>query len=799
MTRILRFLLAGLGVLLVLLAIAGVAGWLWLRTSLPQTRGTIALRGVTAKVDIMRDANGVPHIFAARPDDAFFALGYVHAQDRLWQMEMMRRLGAGRLSEIFGKATLRLDRFSRTFGLYRLAEAQTKRLQPTEERLLDAYTRGVNAYLHTHTGALPPEFVLMGYKPEDWKPADSLVWAKIMAMQLSRNWHTELLRLRLSRRLSPKQIQELWPDNDTNAPITLADHRHASALAPGSLDGLIPPAFTSADASNAWVVAGAHTASGKPILANDPHLGFNAPILWYLVDLQAPGLSLTGATVPGVPLLVLGHNKRIAWGMTTTGGDSEDLFLEHPDPGNPDRYMTPDGPKPFTVRKETIRVKGEAPVVLKVRATRHGPIISDLLRAGDKDTAQNTDQDQAPLIALASTALRPEDDTARALFQMNLARDWPSFLAATRHFDSPQQNLFYADTTGNIGLIAPARLPLRRAGNGLSPVDGADGKHDWTGFVPFDGLPKVYNPPSGVIINANNRLVGPAYPYDITHDWDSSWRAIRIQELLADVTRYRVMDASTQQMDTLSTAARQVMPLLLAAPATSPLAAKAIGMMRHWDFHMRRDRPEPLIYAAWLRQLMGTLAADELGPLFEDYGRSRPGFVIAVLTRNRQWCDDVTTPTKERCSDRIALALERALREIAKSQGDDIESWRWGKVHRAAFDHPLFSHVPLLDRFADLSIATDGGNDTINRGLFRGYGPHPFTHVHGAGYRGVYDLADLNRSRFMIATGQSGNPLSPHYRDLMTRWRDGDSFEIATDRDSARRQAVATLTIMPKP
>ncbi len=739
MTRILRFVLAGIGVLLGLVAIAGIAGWLWLRTSLPQTQGTIALDGVTANVDVMRDANGVPHIFAARAEDAFFALGYVHAQDRLWQMEMMRRLGAGRLSEIFGAPTLRLDRYSRTFGLYRLAEEQTARLRPAERTLLDAYARGVNAYLHAHAGALPPEFVLMGYTPEDWRPADSLVWAKIMAMRLSRNWQTELLRLRLSGRLSPAQIQELWPDDDTGAPITLADQRHAAAVPAGSLGGLIPRAFTSADASNGWIVAGTHTASGKPILANDPHLGFSAPILWYLAHVEAPGLSLTGATVPGVPLLILGHNAHIAWGMTTTGGDIEDLFLEDVDPADPARYMTPDGPKPFRVRKEEIRVKGGKPVILTLRATRHGPVLSDLLRDGEKDAAERPKQ----VIALASAALRPEDDTARALFQINRAQDWASFLDATRHFDSPQQNLFYADTAGNIGLIAPARLPLRRAGDGLAPVGGADGKHDWTGFVPFDGLPKTYNPASGLIINANNRLVGPTYPYDITHDWDSSWRAMRIQEMLRDVAKYRVEDAAAQQMDTLSTPARQLMPLLLAAPAASPLAAAAIERMRHWDFRMRRDRPEPLIYAAWLRQLMRTLAADELGPLFDDYGRSRPGFVIAVLTRNKQWCDDVTTPAKESCADRIALALVRALQEISKRQGDDIVRWRWGNVHRARFDHPLFSHVPLLDRFADLAIETDGGNDTVNRGLTAGHGRNPFDHVHGAGFRAVYDLADL--------------------------------------------------------
>lgn len=794
MTRILRLLLFAAGGLLGLLAAAVVGGWFWLRTSLPQESGRLALDGIAAEVEIVRDRNGVPHIFAARAEDAYAALGFVHAQDRLWQMETMRRLGAGRLSEIFGKATLKLDRYSRTFGLYRLAEAQVARLLPAERALLDAYARGVNAYLHTRSGALPPEFVLLRHAPEDWRPADSLVWAKIMAMQLSRNWQTELLRWRMSRRLSPAQIQELWPDNDTGAPITLSDRMRSAALPFDRLLADIPRDFTSADASNAWVVAGSRSATGKPILANDPHLGFGAPILWYLAHVEAPGLSLTGATVPGVPLLVLGHNGRVAWGMTTTGGDVEDLYLEDIEPGDPTRYRTPDGSEPFRVRKEEIRVKGEAPVIVDVRATRHGPVVSDLLGNADKDGSKPATQ----VLAMASTALREDDDTARALFQINAAHDWASFLDAVRAFGSPQQNLFYADSGGDIALIAPARLPLRRDGNGLAPVAGGDGRHDWTGLVPFEALPKTHNPPAGLIVNANNRLVGPHYPYDITHDWDTSWRAIRIEEVLAAATQYRPEDAATLQMDTLSTAARRLVPLLLAVPPASPRAAAAVERMRAWDFRMLRDRPEPLIYAAWLQQLMHTLAADELGPVFDDYGRSRPGFVIAALTRNRIWCDDVTTPAQESCPDRIALALDRALDEIAAKQGDDMARWRWGTVNQAAFVHSLFTHVPLLDRLANIAIETDGGNDTVNRGLTAEQGDNPFEHTHGAGFRAVYDLADLARSRFVIATGQSGNPLSPHYRDQLERWRDGGHVEIATTRDAARQRAASVLTLAPR-
>jgi penicillin amidase len=739
----------------------------------------------------------VPHIFAASPEDAYAALGFVHAQDRLWQMEMTRRLGAGRLSEIFGEASLPFDRYARTFGLYRLAEAQVARLKPEERKLLDAYARGVNAYLKSHSGALPPEFVLLQHEPEPWQPADSLVWARIMAMRLSRNWGTELLRWRLARRLDPAQIRQLWPDEDGDAPITLSD-RVRSAMLP--LDGLaaaIPDAFTSADASNAWAVSGDRTSTGKPVLANDPHLGFGAPILWYLAHVEAPGLSLTGATVPGVPLMILGHNGRIAWGMTTTGGDLEDLYLEDVDPADPDRYLTPDGPKPFATRTEEIKVRGKPSVMLTVRATRHGPVISDLV--GKAKEVTDGDQGGKQVVALASAALRDDDDTARALLRINTAADWSAFVDAARDFTAPQQNLFFADTKGDIGLIAPARVPIRRSGNGLAPVSGADAAHDWTGFVPFDALPRTHNPPGGVIVNANNRLVGPSYPNLITKDWDSSWRAIRIEETLAGEARHDVPDAAALQMDTLSTAARRLVPLLLAAPASSPRAKAAIALLRGWDYRMQRDKASPLIYAAWVLHLMETVAADELGPMYEEYARPRPNFLLAVLTRNRRWCDEVTTKETESCDDRIALALDRSLDDIARTQGDDMATWRWGKAHRADFVHRLFSRIPLADRLVEMSVATDGGDNTVNRGQTVGFGPTPYRHTHGAGFRAVYDLADLARSRFIIATGQSGNPFSPHYRDQLERWRDGGHIGIAVDRDSARERAAATLLLVPRP
>lgn len=788
--RFLRFA----ALLIIALAFASVVFVTWLRTSLPQIDGTLKLSGLDGLVEVIRDANGVPHIFADRVNDAYFGLGFTHAQDRLWQMEMTRRVGAGRLSEIFGSRTLKIDRFIRTLGLYRAAQAQLTLMKKDERALLDAYAAGVNAFLHNHTGALSPEFAVLGHEPERWRPADSLVWARIMAVRLSGNWRSELLRLRLSETLSPAQIDQLWPPDNDKVPVTLSALPGTTVAMLDRLAKALPDELAPVDASNAWVISGARTETGKPILANDPHLGFGAPVLWYLARIETPTLSLTGATVPGVPLHPLGHNGKIAWGMTTTGADVEDLYIEALDPDNPQQYLTPDGAKPFTSRTEKIYVANDDPVPLTVRETRHGPVVSDVLEEADlSETAPKS------VIALASPTTRIDDETARALYLLNRAGSWREFLDAAKLFHAPVQNLFYADTAGDIGLVTPGRVPTRAGHDGTRPVPGDEAQFDWGGFIPFDELPKRHNPPDGMIINANNRLVGPDYPHSITRHWQSAYRAARIAEVLDGKTPHSVAESAALQMDTVSTAARRLVPLLLSAPAQSEQAKEAIARLRAWNFQMQRDRAEPLIYATWLRALERAIVQDELGDPTDDYARSRTRFVIAALTKHQTWCDNVKTPEFETCETQVAAALETALARIAETQGLDIETWRWGAAHKARFQHRVFTQIPGLRSLTDLVVETDGGDHTVNRGQTRQGGPSPYSHVHGSGYRAVYDLGDLDRSRYIIATGQSGNPFSRHYRDLLERWRSGGFITIAGNRDAVQQRAAGILTLSPAP
>ena len=495
----------GVGALLV---ITGGGGAIWLWVAVPSYDGGAALPGLDARVEVVRDVNAIPHIFADTMDDAYRALGYVHAQDRLVQMELNRRLGAGRLAEIIGEAALPVDRLMRTLGLYRLAEAQYAALDEPTRIAFDAYTAGVNAYLSGAERTLPPELKLLTGEPEPWRPADSLVWGKLMALQLSGNWRTEMLRLRLARSLSADQLADLWPDIPPGHAATLPDL--AALVNVGDIDRLaaiLDDILPVASASNEWVVAGAGTASGAPLLANDPHLGFSAPGLWYLVRIVTGQRTLVGVTVPGVPFHILGHNGAIAWGLASTHSDTQDLFIERLDPSAPGRYLTPQGTAEFGRRQETVRVRFRgADEIMTVRATRHGPVVSDINPGGGGPL-------DGTVLALAFGALQPDDRTPSALYRLNHAEDWTAFLAAMENFHTPQQNVVYADRGGAIGIVAPGRVPVRAAGNGAQPVPGWTGEFDWTGYVPFAELPQARDPAGGRIVNANNKLVDGAYPY----------------------------------------------------------------------------------------------------------------------------------------------------------------------------------------------------------------------------------------------------------------------------------------------
>jgi penicillin amidase len=720
-------------------------------------------------------------------------MGFVHAQDRLWQMEMRRRTGAGRLSEIFGARTIKIDRFMRVLGIYRAAEANLNELDRETQMAFEAYADGVNAYLATRSGALPPEFILLNIAPEPWTAADSLVWVKMMAWDLAGNWRDELLRARLARKLPPDFIAELWPSYPPDGPASPADMTDLldglplEALAEG-----IPPAPFGALGSNNWAVAGSLTASGAPLLANDPHLSLDAPSQWYLAHLSGPGLEVIGATLPGLPVPVLGRTDRIAWGFTNTNPDVQDLFVERLDPDDPRRYLTPDGSKEFRRHEETILVRGAEPMVLEVRESRHGPIISDAVEGH----AELLEEDR--VLALAWTALRPDDLTAQAGRALIHARNWDEFSDALRDFHTPQQNIVYADIEGTIGFYAAGRVPIRRAGRGAMPAPGWDGSHDWMGFIPFEALPHAVDPPGGRLVTANHRIVGEDYPYFITDDWAPPYRYRRIQTLLDAQDNLSHEHFAKLQDDAYSEMAAELLPLMVERVERGSQAIdQALERLEAWDFTMARDRPEPLIFAAWQRALVRAIFADELEDAFDAFWHLRPVLLRRVLTEEGRWCDEVSTTERESCRDQTTRALAEALAELAESQGEDITRWRWGEAHYARLVPTVLGRLPVIGGLIDVRLPTDGGQFTVNVAGFEPADPlHPFVQRTAPGYRAIYDLGTLDRSLFIQNLGQSGNPFSPHFRNLAQRWHEGGYLPMVAERGAI--EAAARLVLRPE-
>jgi len=785
-------------VLIVLILLSAAAGYAWLRQSLPQLDGSISLSGLKAPVEVVRDRHGVPHIYAGSVADAQFALGFVHAQDRLWQMEMNRRIGAGRLSEALGPATLDADKFLRTLGVRRVAEATLKSLSADTRSQLDAYTAGVNAFLEQRSGPLPPEFLLTGVKPEPWQSADAVTWGKMMAWDLGANWRTELLRLQLAKQLSTAQIGEFLPPYPGDAPLTIADYAALyRQLDAGKLAKLALPGLTEDGASNNWVVAGSRTQSGKPLLANDPHLGLSAPAVWYFAHLSAPGYDAMGATFPGVPGVVLGRSRRIAWGGTNTGPDVQDLYIESLD-GN-GQVLTPQGWGKLATRTEIIKVKGQPDVTLTVRASRHGPLISDVFKPASSALPQNY------ALAFAWTALRDDDLSIQGFGKFAYARNWSEFLDAARDVGSPQQNLVYADTDGNIGYIAPGRVPVRKPANdlkGMAPAPGWDAKYDWDGFIAFEDLPQTYNPGSGAIMTANHKIVPKDYAHFLTSEWVLPYRAERIQQLLDATPKHTLQSFAKIQADTVSLQVREILPLLLKTRTADADAQKVLQQLGQWNGDMESPSAEPLIVSAWLRELGRLIYADELGDLFKGEWSHRADFIYNVLANTAgqsRWCDDVRTPAKETCAELLPKALDLAMADLKRRYGDDRNQWRWGDAHFALSEHRPFGRQAQLAKFFDIRVPSPGDTYTVNVGRNTlSNEAAPFASRHAASLRAIYDLSDLDKSVYIHSTGQSGNLLSPLYSNFAERWSRTEYIPMSMKREDALAESLGTLRLQPR-
>ena len=818
--------------------------------SFPQVDGQLQLAGLEQPVDIYRDAWGVPHIYAASVHDLFFAQGFVHAQERFWQMDTWRHIGSGRLAEMFGEGAVETDAFLRTLGWRRVSERELSQLQPDSRLLLEAYAQGVNAYLKDREPtAVSLEYAVLkllnpGYKIEPWEPVHSMTWAKAMAWDLRGNLDEEIERAILLKTLGPERVEELFPayppDHPTivrsaNAGSTagalrragmtdlpdgpLASVQHNAAL----LSGLLGPGRSGAG-SNSWVLAGSRTVSGMPLFANDPHLSSQMPSIWYQVDMhckpktEACPYSFAGFSFAGVPGIVIGHNDDIVWGMTNLSPDVMDLFIERVNPENPDQYEMQGQWVDFEKSSETLQVAGQEPVQLEIRSTRHGPVISTVY--GDlKDEIDGEEKDFVPfreragvtlpedyVITLAWTALK-QPSPFEALWGMTRAQNWDEFREAVRKFEIAPQNLLFADVRGNIGYQMPGDIPIRAGGDGRFPVPGWSGEYDWIGYIPFEDQPHVFNPEEGYLATANNRVAPPEYPYLISTDWDNGFRAKRIQDLIeAAPGKVDATYMQTMQADTLDPIAPILVPLVLkVVPAQdgteAGLSRQALQVLSAWDFRADADSSGASVFEVFWRHLLQDTFDDELPKDFRAEGGDRWMEVVRKIADDpdSRWWDDQTTPEVVETRDQIlARAFGAAVQELSRQLGQDVSTWSWGKVHTVTFENGTLgtSGVGLIeDLFNRGPFAVGGGESILNATGWDASESYAVDWL--PSMRMIVDLADLQSSLTVHTTGQSGHAFHPHYVDMVPLWAAGEYYPMLWSESAVRQDSAEHLTLTP--
>ncbi|MDP5216285.1 penicillin acylase family protein [Ruegeria sp. 2205SS24-7] len=806
---------------LILLVLAGVALVYFLASqSLPDYNREVAVTGLTAPVEIVRDNANVPHIFGETDADVYFGLGFAHAQDRMWQMTLMRRTVQGRLSEVFGERTVKFDRLLRRLDLYRAAQ-QSVAVQDEETMVaLRAYAAGVNARLNQineeSLGRGAPEMFLFPTPMAPWQPADSIAMIKLMALQLSGHLEEEVLRARTSLILDdPDRLRDILPDVPGSGIAALPEYsalfpdlpRYASGERPAA-DPISPiPERGLAGASNAWAADPSRSASGGTLLANDPHLGFSAPSTWYLARLELTSGGVIGGTIPGIPAVLTGRSDYLGWGITSSYVDDQDLYIEQLNPDNPEEYLTPEGYKPFENRPSIIQIKNAAPITLTLRWTENGPVLPGSMYNLGSITPPGH------VVSLAWTALSPNDTTMSAAIALMSAKTVAQAIEEGERYLAPAQNLTLADreTVAMQTIGAIPRRDARHQSQGRMPSQGWRPENRWQGRMPYDTNPSFLSPEGGLLGNTNNKTVDRPFPNHVSHSWGDTQRVNRWERLMQSRQVHTRDSFIEAQLDPVSFAARSLLPLIgadlwftgEAAPEGTPERQRqiALSLLADWNGEMNEHLPEPLIYAAWLRALQKRLIEDELGPLADEFKHVDPLFIERVfrdVDGASVWCDVSQSAPVESCTEMARLALDDALVWIAETHGSALESLRWGDAHQATHDHPILGEVPVLRYFVNIRQSTSGGDNTLQRGRTSGEDPAPFQNVHGAGFRGVYDFADPDSSVFVISTGQSGHFLSRHYDDQAQLWRRGEYIPMSLDADLARAASVGVTTLIPQ-
>ncbi len=808
--------------ILAVMALGAVAAMLLfyvLGRSIPDYEDDFTTAGLSAPVEILRDKSAIPHIFGANEADVFFALGFAHAQDRLWQMTMLRRTAMGRLSEIFGPRTAQIDEVIRRLDIYGAAADSVSAQDAQTLSVLNAYAAGVNAWIgEVNSGARgrgAPEMFLFTNEIAAWAPADSLAIIKLMALQLAGHLDSEVTRAKLSALLPPERLRDILPDDPTDALGGLPDFASlmGAPLPQGNqhadyIDTPLSP-FVSrqfAGASNAWAADATMSAAGGSLLANDPHLGLTAPSIWYLARLNLPSGAIIGGTIPGMPLMLVGRSDALGWGLTSAYVDDQDVIIEKVNPANSDEYMRGGVAVAFKTRQTLMNIKGETPITLTLRFSDAGPI----LPPQHYDLGAVTPAGH--VAALQWTALSRSDTSMTSALRLMRAQTIPQAIEAGRLFVAPAQMLTLADQTG-VAMQMIGAMPQRDAAHatqGRMPAPGWEGANIWKGTLPYSDNPHFGTPREALVLHTNNKMIDRAFPHHVSFDWGDTQRIQRAKGLMQAREVHTRESFIEAQLDTVSPTARALLPLIGAdlwftgepSPDGTPerLRETALQLLADWNGEMNEHLPEPLIAEAWLRALQDRLARDELGPEIDGFTHPDAVFIERVyrnLDGASVWCDVIQSAAVETCTEIARQALDQALLGLSETYGPQIISWRWGDAHQAAHDHPVLGTTRVLRNIVNIRQSTSGGDTTLLRGRTRGTGPNPYLNVHGGGYRGVYDFADPDASVFIMATGQSGHPLSPHYDDLAGLWRRGEYLPMSLDEGLARAGALGSTQLSP--
>ena len=830
--KVSRFIVWVVSVVVVLAILLSAFGVVIARSSFPLTDGKIQLSGMDGSADVYRDNMGIPHIYATTLHDLFMAQGYIHAQDRFWQMDFWRHIGSGRLSEMFGDSQLETDSFLRTLGWREIAEQEFASYDPESVAIMQDYTDGVNAYLADHQGtAISLEYGILklltpGYRPEPWTPINTLTWGKAMAWDLRGNMDEEIERAILLKTLTPEQVAELFPPYPTDHPVIVPEMGQVAnpSSSGGSLPNLdwasIQTKFSTLDTllgptgdgvgSNSWAIAGSRTETGMPILANDPHLNIQMPSIWYQIGMHCRPVSaacqyeVAGFSFPGVPGVIIGHNQNIAWGFTNNAPDVMDLYIEKINPDKPNQYEYNGEWVDMILRTETINVGGKDPVNLTVRSTRHGPIISDVYGdLKDFNVKAGVTLPENYAISLRWTALEPST-IFQAIWGFDKAADWSEFRQAASKFNVPAQNLLYADVQGNIGYQMPGDIPIRKSGDGRLPVPGWTDQYEWTGYIPFDQLPYVFNPSKGYIVTANNAVVGEDYPYLITTDWNYGFRANRIVDLITNAPGpIDIVTIQKMQGDNYDPSAATFVPLLkgLSIQSGTPNQAIALDLLKNWDYQAAMGSAPAAVFEVFWKNLLADTFNDDLPETNQPDGSSRWMEVMRNLAQqpdNSFWDDKRTTDKLETRDDILAKAFTEAVSEIEQLQGNDPAKWNWGDLHTATFANQTLGTsgiAPIEALFNRGPFPTSGGQDLVNSTGWKANIGYSVTWL--PSMRMIVDLGNLSNSITVHTTGESGHAYNPHYIDMADMWRNIQYYPMLWDEQEIIATAEAHLQFIP--